>query len=462
MILKDKLNIVWIWILLLLSIITLSIISFYSLKISLFFFALCVTLPFLWFLLKDQKFILIFILLSILPGMLGRFTTEPKGGTAILLTDLLIMILMLGFLLKKVSVKKDWKLSQVHSAIFIFFLVACISFFNGIYHLYDLGTLELKEVITSFLYLMRWIGYACIFFSLHERIKENKKERNYWLNWLVIITFATSILGFLQLIFYPDFFDMFVNYGWDPHKNRLLGTFFDPNLIGSFLAFNATVFIGILLHSKNLKKNKWLIFVTTISLIAMVLTLSRTSYIAFLGGFVIITLLKSRKILIIGLMCMLAGLLLNPTVFERISQGVTIDDSAQKHIESWVDGANLIKSYPILGIGYNMLPSVYDDLALVDEWDVNNRSGIENSFFTIWVTTGIIGLLSYLYIYLILIIKSYKNWQNKKLSNNYRGLNLGILGGIIALIISSAFVNSLLFSYIVVFFWFYSSLITEE
>jgi len=250
---------------------------------------------------------------------------------------------------------------------------------------------------------------------------------------------------------------MFVKYGWDPHKDRLLGTFFDPNLIGAFFTLGISLILGVILHEK--KKNKWLIALMLITVLALALTLSRSAYIALMGGFAVITLLKSRKIFISGVIIILLGIAFNPTISNRISQGVSIDDSASKHIESWVDGIHIISLFPVLGVGYNMLPSVYSDLALVDEWDVNNRSGIENSLFTVWVTTGILGLLSYLFIWISVFVQAYKNWNNKKLSEFIRGLNLGALGGIVAVFLSSVFVNVLFFSYIVIFLWFISAFV---
>jgi hypothetical protein len=331
-----------------------------------------------------------------------------------------------------------------------------VSYFNGIYHLYDLGTIELKELIVSMMYLLRWLGYAMIFFFLSNEIK-TKEEIKKWFIYLMWIAFFTAILGFLQLIFYPDFFEMFVLYGWDPHNGRLLGTFFDPNLMGSFLALNITVLLGVIMFIN--KNRKWYLILLAILVIALALTLSRTAYVSLVGGFLLLSIFKSRISLLIGIVVILVGVGFNPTIFNRISQGVSLDDSAIKHIESWVDGKNIISAYPVLGVGYNFLPSVYEDLALIDEWDVNNKSGIENSLFTVWVTTGIIGLLAYLLIWGTVFIESFINTSSKNLPLFLRGLNFGIMGGLISILLSSMFVNSLFFSYIVVYMWFFAAFV---
>jgi len=447
------------WILVFFSCVLISFIAVNSLMIASITFLVLIMIPIFWKVVANQKSTLVLILLSIVPGMLGRFTLSPKGGTAILLTDLFVVALVFGYFFRKILSDKKWHITKLHYAIGMFFLIALISFLNGFIHLYDLGQIKFMEIFTAFLYLIRWVGYAGIFFVLCDEIKSFRNISN-WFKILMWICLFTTILGFLQLIIYPDFFVMFVKYGWDPHKDRLLGTFFDPNLIGAFFALNICVLLGVLLHIKKHKKLLWLLFIAM--LIALFLTLSRSGYVALIGGFFVISLLKSRKLLLIGILVIILGVALNPRVFDRISQGVSMDDSASKHMDSWIDGIHIIRSYPLLGVGYNMLPSVYDDLALVNEWDIHNRSGIENSIFTVWVTTGLFGVISYMLIGIIAITTAYTNWKNKNLPEKIRGLNLGILGGIFALILSSMFVNVLLFSYIVVYLWFYFAFIMKS
>jgi len=444
------------WIPVLLCILVFSFAISKSLLLGFVLLFLTPLIPIFWKVISDHKLLLLIILMSILPGMLGRFTTAPKSGTAILLTDVLVLVFVVSFIMKKLFQDKKWNFTKLHAFIGSFFLIMCISYLNGIYHLYNLGTIELKELIVSLMYLFRWLGYATIFFFLTNEIKTSKEIKK-WFIYLMWITFFTAILGFLQLIFYPDFFEMFVKYGWDPHKGRLLGTFFDPNLIGSFFAMNITVLLGVVMFIK--KERKWFMWLIAILVIALALTLSRSAYIALVGGFLLLSIFKSRVSLVIGLTVLIIGIGLNPTIFNRISQGVSIDDSAAKHIESWVDGKNIISAYPLLGVGYNFLPSVYDDLALIDEWDVNNKSGIENSLFTVWVTTGLFGLLAYLLIWGTVFIESFKNSTSKSLSPFIRGLNFGIMGGLISILLSSMFVNTLFFSYIVIYLWFFAAFV---
>ena len=63
-----------------------------------------------------------------------------------------------------------------------------------------------------------------------------------------------SILGFVQLILFPDFSFM-SQYGWDPHQGRLLSTWYDPNFLGGFLGLSGVVILSRVLVF--LKENKF-------------------------------------------------------------------------------------------------------------------------------------------------------------------------------------------------------------
>jgi len=175
-----------------------------SFSLSILIILLLLALPLIWRSISDQKYILILILLSILPGMLGRFSTGPKTGTAILLTDLLVVVLVFGFFFKTIFHNKKLVKTPLHNAILIFFSIAVLSFFNGIFHLYNLGNIELKEIVVSLMYLLRWFGYALIYFVLCDEIKDIQNIK-YWFKWLNWILFFTAIFGFLQLIFILTF-----------------------------------------------------------------------------------------------------------------------------------------------------------------------------------------------------------------------------------------------------------------
>jgi len=398
----------------------------------------------------ENKWLLIMILMSILPGMLGRYTTEPRGGTAILLTDVLVGLFVGIWILRKIITHEKIASHILFKALSIFWIVLLLSFIQGLIIIHFTGNIELQEVIKALLYLLRYLFYIPIGIMTYETI-HHEKDIHKWMLIFSHIFFWVIVGGFFQLIFFPDFFEFFVKYGWDPHKNRLLGSFFDPNFIGAFLSMNILLFLSIVIHDS--KNRWWYSILIGLGFIAMGLTLSRSAYLAFLCGFVFLTFFRARFLLISGIIGISMIVIATPTIFQRISQGVSVDTSSQKHIESWHTASKLMTAYPILGVGYNHLSTVQDDLSLVDEWDVNNRGGFENSFLSVTVYSGIVGLLSFIVFWFLYFKYSIKNSFSKKNSKFIQGVSFGIASALVVSIVSSMLINTLFFTFIVVELW---------
>ena len=54
-------------------------------------------------------------------------------------------------------------------------------------------------------------------------------------NWLAIMG-GFLIVGLIQLGLFPDF-QIFEHLGWDPHQNRFMGSFLDPNFAAVWMSF---------------------------------------------------------------------------------------------------------------------------------------------------------------------------------------------------------------------------------
>jgi len=212
---------------------------------------------------------------------------------------------------------------------------------------------------------------------------------------------------------------------------------------------------------------KWLekmllVLILAICGIALVLTYSRTGYLALMVAGGIIAIFRSKFLIFVGVAAFIFVLVMSPRTFTRITEGMSIDATGMKRIESWSKGVKIIPSYPLLGTGYNTFASVQDDLGTVDEFDVNNRGGLENSMLTILVTTGILGLIAFASIYILLIRQSYLNWKNEELPEFLRGVNLGVMAAVCGFLISSITINSLLYSFLLIYFWIMASFVVSS
>lgn len=410
----------------------------------------------------------IYLLLgSLIAGQLIRLPL-PFGEGGILLSDLLTGLVLVSWITKKLILKEKFFLPNLAWPILSFILIACVSLaINSV-------NLTVDEFFASGFYLVRWILYAGIYFVVSDSTYSSEFRhrfiKNFFLAGLII-----GFLGFIQLKLFPDFSPM-VKYGWDPHQGRLLSTWFDPNFIGGFLAILLLPIISIILFQqffgkelkpKDLLKTTLLFIGAVILFIALILTYSRSSYLAFFAGFIIIVLLpflfkkgkgKLLKMLIIGFTVFVALAIVAiffPRAQERIQGARNLDVTAKARINSWKQGWNAIQDNYIIGVGYNALR--YSRSIAVSQ--LHSASGVDSSLLTIWLTTGILGLFAYSWIFLRIIKKSFWDFfsfirasdQDNLLFNN--GLNLGILGATAALLIHSMFVNSLLYPHIMLTLW---------
>ncbi|MBI4835725.1 MAG: O-antigen ligase family protein [Candidatus Abawacabacteria bacterium] len=416
----------------------------------------------LWLLfLRYPKFGYICLFLSIVAGQLARISlgTDERGGAAIIVTDIVVLFIGSAWIMHKLIYERQLTKTPFSMPILVFCVVALLSYLVGLVNLLNIDSLNLKSAIVSFSYWFRFAAYALLYFITAEFVQKSKSRLNFLLKLILWTSILVSIGGFIQLVIMPDFTAYAIQYGWDPHQDRLLGTFFDPNFIGTYFAMIMALAISIYpTSSKHIKA--LIVFSVLFCSVALLLTFSRTGYIAFIAAFLLIGILRSPKMLLIGAICITLGVVASPRAVQRITDGLSVDETGLKRVYSWDKGTRILNNFPILGVGYNNLATVQDFYALVDEFDVNNRGGLENTLLTIFVTTGITGGLAYIWLWWVFLSASFKAWYRKKLFNSAdRDLGLGIASAFIALLVSSMFMNSLLYPFLLVHIWILAALI---
>ena len=389
--------------------------------------------------------VLVFILVA--AGELARLSIGPING--VLPNDLLIGILGLVWLSQKIFIERKWTKSILWAPFFVFITIAGISLINGS------KELTTKETLLSSFYLVRFIEYFLLAFIVHDLAQDKIYRKNIF-KVIVGSALLIAILGFLQLKFFPDFTE-FQEAGWDPHINRLLSTWFDPNFVGGMFALVLSLILGKLSVEGKLKKNSWLIIAGTILLIALFVTYSRSAYLTFMAAVGIIGLLKSRKILIGALIASLLLISVSDRALDRVTDMIHSaqslittsaelpDATARLRIESWENAIIIIKDHPWLGVGYNTYSYVQTNYGFVKDLEEHSSTGSDSTILTILATTGFIGLAAYLWLIGAMLWLGF--WGRKN------ALCLGFLGGLCGLLIHSIFVNGLLYTPILIFFY---------
>ena len=396
------------------------------------------------------------IYIAIILPIFGELIRLPYGpDNGLLFTDIFLATFTGLWLLRFVTQKKRFIETKLNKPLYAFVVIAALSLVQSTIFL------NIHDVALGSLYLLRLISIILLFFITIEEISKQKNPQaatQKILNFIVFSGVAIAICGFIQLIIYPDLNNL-QEYGWDPHLNRLVSTWLDPNFIGGYLSFIISLLLSFIIFQKEHRARN--IFFTIICAVALFLTYSRSGYLALLTSLLIIGLFKSRKTLIIFALIFIFTISISDRAYQRtqdlIDSAKSIifdtnqnpDPTAKLRIQSWQDTISLIAQKPILGTGFNTLKYVKFDEGLVQNIDVHSASGSDSTFLTILATTGIIGFIPYLLMQLSIVKSSFLVFK-KQHDKNLKAIGLGTFAGYSGLLVHSFFVNSLLFVQILI------------
>jgi O-antigen ligase len=218
----------------------------------------------------------------------------------------------------------------------------------------------------------------------------------------------------------------------------------------------------LLTYAKTIENKLILTLVSALELTAIILTYSRSTYLFLFISFFVLSILRSRKLLLIGITAIIILFILFPRSFERIQGGFSIDESAKHRFKSWANTVTIIRDYPILGVGYNTYRYAQENYGFIEpETTSHAAAGSDASFLTIFATTGVLGVISFILFYLISIIKT-KKIYNFSESLQKRAFGLALFPILIGLAFHSIFVNSLLYPAIMIILFVLLGLISAD
>lgn len=383
---------------------------------------------------KVVKALFIFLLLIFPLGQIGR--VELGGGVAILLNDIVAFLVVGSWLIDKIR-KRALPKNELTIPITAFAGVALLSLILRI------GDLSPQHLLISSLYLFRWITYAGLFFVLSDFNEAFRRKVRFG---LLLSGAATTLLGFFQYFLYPNLRNLYYA-GWDEHLYRLFSSFFDPNFAGGIFVLTFMLSLWLFLKKTSHERGPLLrliyFFASVGSFIALLLTYSRGSFLSFLAGTLTMFLLTSRKkLLLVVLLVFVIGIFLLPKNLK--SEGVELLRTASifQRIESAEHALAIFQDNPLLGVGFNAYRYAqvrYGFLTTKQAELSHSAGGTDNSFIFVLATTGVIGLVAYLYLWGT-IMKTY--WYNPLL-----------IASLIAIFVHAFFVNSLFYPWIMEWMW---------
>jgi hypothetical protein len=367
------------------------------------------------------------ILINLLLFSSGQIAAlNRSGGLNIYLFDILVIIsnfVIFGYLLNRGKFKINFPLLS-----FILFIL--FTLLITILQIYYFDFLSQFLILS---YLLRFSSYFFFGYFVYILVLNNLVSKEDLKRILTINFWFITALNALQLVFLNNLSEL-ARFGWDPHINRLAGSFLDPN----FMAFYLCLYF--ILNRYFLKNN----YIEYIAIISIFLTVSRNGILTFLIILLLSTKITIKKIIYFFLIFSLL-LLLVPQVFNRFTQFSDSNDSSYQRLISWNEGLKVANFSNFWGIGFNNYRNSAEFYKINSGQELvkNSANSVDSSLLFILITTGVFGLVVFVIHLISFTFQNKLIWQNVVL--------------LVGLLFNSLFINSLfypqtcLFLYLILF-----------
>lgn len=276
-----------------------------------------------------------------------------------------------------------------------------------------------QSPVSELLYIGRWAAYAMLFPLFLSVPLPRLKTAVATLFWGGVVMAG---IGLVQVVVYPYLRNLWY-VGWDPHLNRVFSTLFDPN-------FSGILFVLTLMLGGSMRRTRFWWIGMAVTAVALLLTYSRSSYIAAIVSTILYFGLKRNgKVGVIALCLFLGAVILAPRGSE--GQNILRMASTTARIGSTIVGWQRFLSSPLMGTGF---------IHHTDEATVIMRTnGVDMSLLYIASSVGLIGLS----VYLLVLVE----WMRI-----VRGHPLAV-SSLTAVMVHSLFTNSLLYPFVMAWIW---------
>ena len=309
---------------------------------------------------KSIHILLVFFFIFIFFGNLTKILKMPLGADTISISEISLFVLIIFTIFFNFKLFIDFLKCNF---ILIFIVITSFTY----------GSLVNKFEINSLIYVIRLIllimsGFFIgkTFFTIAVRGK------NLIFDFYISSYVFISVFSLIILFLFPDstrlwdFMGSFgSNFRGDPHQNRLVSVYLDPNYYGAIICFPISILLGKLILNQNLKDLSSLLIMVA----SLVLSGSRSG----LGALLIILVYHTVIIINISLerrtvnlklslsilFIALTGMILYPNfspyfqrTISRISN-IKSDESAFVRFDSFEIGNKYIFENPVFGTGYN-------------------------------------------------------------------------------------------------------------
>ncbi len=416
---------------------------------------------------KRIIFIILLFLVVAVPLVFSHSTTEVWGLIKIILTEVLVL-LMLGFWLIRLNEQGRWRLSLTAAGIpvILFFLCASISLICAV-NIWE-GLLDLCQLAS----------YVALFFIILNNIR-SKREVSLILSGMVLAAFISCVYSIFQ--------DQ-GPYILTSLRQTYLSTFGHPVFFAQYLVAVFPVSVVVFLHARAWWAKLAAGFAVVSIFIFLLLVKSRGAWAGLIIAGLVILFIRiiqrrrrreksistfNRKNLIILLVCLMlfiSGLSLfssarvwHKGIIERMYSTFNLSyvtNAMRLHV--WRNTLHMIKDHPFLGVGLGNYRIVYPSYRSLEELSITPEgkrySKAHNDYLQILAETGIVGIVSFLWIIIVVSCMCLRVIMDKK-DSFYSLMITGIFAGMLATLVHAFFSSNLRIPSSAMTFWLFLGII---
>ena len=294
--------------------------------------------------------------------------------------------------------------------------------------------------LTSLIEAVRILAVVVMLMVLDRLLTDMRRVKA-----MLVAVFASAIVPLLVAAYQAaSTHGRFVSGGY----SRIRGTFLHPNPYAIYLTFIIAMGVALLPHLKGKTRVSLLVLLCGCG-VALVLTYTRTGWIATILALVVVGILQSKRLLGILFLGGLIALVAVPSIvgrFSDLSHSQTTSGAAGNsliwRLDYWTQMLPLIKRDPATGIGLKMV-----------QYNTLEQKAPHNDFVRAIVETGVLGLVAYLCL-LVVIVRTARDALRRAPPGLERGIAVGFAACVVAFLAMSLVAN--IVSQVVLLWYFFA------
>ena len=352
-----------------------------------------------------------------------------------------------SFLLKKIiKGERLFIKTPINLAFMFLMLVSIFSFKNTI------------DFRASFQGVTKLIQNAFLFLICAEEIKDKKHISRIVFS-IIIGASLASFDALWQMKFGTDFIrgrEIKISIG----LRRATAAFPNANVFGIYMSAIVPLIIGLSLFYYKGKKKIIMFFVSALTALGLATTLSRGSGLGLYTSVIFLSLIrKNRTVLILCLAVLLILPFIVPKNIKLWAKEVNYNPIVfmcnADRISIYKNTFNMIKHYPLLGVGVNTFLINYQRYKLPEPDNAKTADAVyaHNNFLQIAGDIGLLGLAVFFWLLFELFKKNMQIYNNLK-DNYLKIISLSLVACFVSFLVNGLTETSLYYPRVAMIFWF--------